>query len=72
MKAIGTGAIIKLSTLIKSTEINDKSLIAIYDRTGKYLVRGAWYEDKILEFTERFGQAYKAGTGRNVTFKLCD
>lgn len=72
MKAIGTGAIIKLSTLIKSAEINDKSQIAIYDRSGKYLARGAWYEDKILEFTECFGLAYKTGTGRSVTFKLCN
>lgn len=70
MKMIGSGELIKLASLIQSEEINDKSQIAVYDKEGKFLARGAWYEDKILEFTERFGKAYKAGTGRTVTFRL--
>ena len=71
MKFIGTGAHLKLATLIRNQEITDKSIIAVYDKDGKFLARGAWYEDKILEYNERYGRAYRAGTGRTVTFQLC-
>lgn len=70
MTLFNTEGNIKLSTLLKSGQINDKSIITIYDHFGKYIARGAWYEDKVLEYSERYGKAYKSGTGRTVVFKL--
>lgn len=61
---------IRLSTLIKSGQINDSNIIQIFDRFGNFLVRGAWYEDSVLEYTERFGTARKPGTGLTINFRL--
>lgn len=63
-KYINTGKVIRLATLIKSGEINDKSIICIYDAEGKFLVQGAWYEDKVLEYSEKLGKASKRASGQ--------
>jgi hypothetical protein len=58
------------SLLLESNEINDKTMISIYDTDGSFLVRGHWYEDKVLTYSKCFGKAHKAGTGRSVMFRL--
>ena len=58
------------SLLLESNEINDKTTISIYDADGSFLVRGHWYEDKVLTYSKCFGKAHKAGTGRSVMFRL--
>lgn len=70
MTLFNTDGNIKLSTLIKSGQINDSSIIQIFDNFGNFLTRGAWYSDSVLEYTERFGKATKPGTGRTVNFRL--
>ena len=70
MKIINSDTPTKLATLIKSGEVDDKTRICIYDKDGKFLLRGAWYEDKVLEYSERFGEAHKAGTGHSMMFRL--
>ncbi len=60
---LNSGVTTRLAALIKSGEIDDRTLINIYDREGKFLLRGAWYEDKVLEYSERFGKATKRLSG---------
>ena len=70
MKLINTDTPVKLRSLIVSGDINDKTEIAIYDAEGKFICRGKWYEDKVLEYGERFGKAVKRGTGISIAFRL--
>ena len=70
MKYIKTETLIRLKELIVSGDIRDKTEIAIYDRDGKFLCRGKWYEDKVLEYGERYGKAHKRGTGISIAFRL--
>ena len=72
MKIINTEKPVKLYELIVSGDIHDKTKIAIYDPEGKYLYRGRWYEDKVLEYGECYGKAHKAGTGVSVMFRLVE
>ena len=58
------------SLLLESDAVNDKTLISIYDTDGSFLVRGHWYEDKVLTYSKCFGKAHKAGTGRSVMLRL--
>ena len=70
MEFINTDKICSLQELICSGDINDKTGIAIYSAEGKFLCRGKWYEDKVLEYSEQFGKAHKAGTGISIAFRL--
>ena len=70
MKIINSNAPTKLATLIKSGGVDDKTRICIYDKDSKFLLRGAWYEDKVLDYSERFGKASKAGTGHSMMLRL--
>ena len=60
---------VRLKELIVSGDIVDKTDIAIYDRQGKFLTRGKWYEDKVLDYTDRWGKA-KDSSGACVEFRL--
>ena len=70
MKLINTDTATQLRGLIVSGDINDKTEIAIYDDEGKFLVRGKWYEDKVLAYGVCWGKAHKAGTGVSIQFRL--
>ena len=70
MNLIGAGKICSLQDLILSDATNDKTQIAIYNAEGKFVTRGKWYSDQVLAYAERFGKAYKAGTGLTITFLL--
>lgn len=69
-KHINTGRIVKLSSLIKSGDITDDSIIQIFDKAGTFVTRGNWYQDNVLDQAERWGRASKAGTGHTVKFQL--
>ena len=69
-KHINTGRIVRLSSLIKSGDISDKSIIQIYDTEGKFITRGNWYQDNVLGWCDRFGKATKGGTGLTVKFQF--
>lgn len=70
MTLINTDKVCSLQELIMSDETNDKTQIAIYDTEGKFICRGEWFTDKVLNYAERFGKAHKAGTGHTVMFRL--
>lgn len=67
---INRGETISLATLILSGDIDESNVIAIYDEDGKFIAKGKWYEDNILEWSDYWGIATKAGTGLTITFKL--
>lgn len=67
---INSGKRIKLEQLYRSREINDKSIICVYDAEGKFLARGSWFEDRILQYSEEWGEATKSGTGRSLMFRM--
>lgn len=62
--------ITKLSDLIMSEEVSDRSIIHIYDTDGKFLAKGHWFQDQILDYAGRTGQATKPGTGLSINFRL--
>ncbi len=70
MKYINTGKPVELKTLISSGDINDRTMIQIFDCVGSFLVRGNWYQDQILERIDRIGVAKRPGTGITVNFEL--
>lgn len=69
-KFINTGKVVRLATLIKSGEVDDKTWICIYDKNGKFLLCGTWYEDKVLEYSELFGKATKRPSGFSVNHRV--
>lgn len=70
MKAINSDEIVTLAALIMSEEIEDRTLISVFDPEGKLLARGCWYEDKMLAYSERIGRARQADGSRIVSFQL--
>ena len=70
MKYINTESTCSLRSLIISGDITDKTQITIYSADGKFICRGQWYEDKILDYGEMIGRASKAGTGVSIAFRL--
>jgi len=70
MKIINSGNPTKLAALIKSGEVDDKTWICIYDKDGKFMVCGTWYEDKVLEYSELFGKATKRPSGFSVNHRV--
>lgn len=67
---VNTGIVIHLSQLMTSSDVTDQSIITIFDSDGKFLVKGNWYEDKILAYADRLGVARKAGSGLGISFNL--
>lgn len=70
MKHINTRVPVKLATLIVIGDIQDNSIVQIFDNTGSFLIKGRWYEDSVLSYADAVGIASKAGTGLTVSFKL--
>lgn len=62
--------ITKLSDLIMSEDVSDRSIIHIYDAEGKFLAKGHWFQDQILDYADYIGQATKPGTGLSINFRL--
>lgn len=58
MATIKSGDTVKLETLIRSGQVDDRTWITIYDKDKKFGVRGHWFEDKILEQGEKFGKVF--------------
>ena len=67
---IDTGKVVTLGELIVGGDIGDGELLEIFNENGDIIRRGCWYEDRILEFTNREGVAQRAGSG-NVQFCFC-
>lgn len=61
---------VRLSQLMMSEDISDRSVISIFDADGRCLAKGNWYEDRILKYSDSYGIAHKPGTGIGITFKL--
>lgn len=70
MKYINTGKPVELKTLIFSGDINDRTMVQIFDCAGSFLARGHWYQDQILRHIDRIGVAKRPGTGITVNFNL--
>lgn len=58
MTSIKSGDTVKLETLIRSGQVNDKTWITVYDKDQKFRARGHWFEDKVLEQGEKFGKVF--------------
>lgn len=56
-KIIGSGNVVRLRTLIASGEINDYTILEIYDPVGRLISRGHWYQDRVLDLKNIFGTA---------------
>ena len=69
-KYINTGKVVTLGKLIISGDIEDKSRVEVFRADGTFVCRGNWYQDQVLNFTERKGTATKAGTGLTVQFRF--
>lgn len=62
--------ITKLSDLILSEEVSDRTIIRIYDADGRFLAKGNWFHDQVLDYADYIGQATKPGTGLSINFRL--
>jgi hypothetical protein len=71
-KYINTGKIIKLGELITSGDIGDKNMVEVFNKDGKFICRGNWFQDQILDFINETGAATKAGTGLTVKFRFAN
>lgn len=70
---LNTGNVIKLETLVKSTDVTDETIIQIFDNDGNFVTKGNWFQDNILEYAAVKGVkgvANKPGTGHTVNFRM--
>ncbi len=67
---INTGNTIKLKALMVSSDITDTTIIQVFDQEGKFLTKGNWFQDHVLDYSDKYGVATKLGTGLTVNFKL--
>ncbi len=65
---INDGKLCKLSSLILSMDIDDDTVISVYDRDGRMIARGNWMEDHILDLTQMWGKA--TGDRDRVNFRM--
>lgn len=70
MKYINKNVPVTLGSLITCGDISDGAIIEIYDQNGALKARGSWFQDNILNFTDSWGTASKAGTGRTIRFNV--
>ncbi len=71
-RCINTGKPVTLRDLVFSGDVDGTEIIHVYDPDGKFLVKGEWYGDWILPYTERKGVVTKAGTGKSLSFRLTE
>lgn len=69
MEYINSTETVRLSRLILSGELNDSSMIQIFNANGNFICQGHWYDDSILKHRGILGKAYKSETGHIVKFK---
>ena len=69
-KYLNTNKKVALGDLIKSEDVTDQTIIQVFDTEGKFLTKGNWYQDSVLEYSEAKGIASKPGTGLTVNFRL--
>ena len=69
-KYLNTNKTVALGDLIKSEDVTDKTIIQVFDAEGKFMTKGNWYQDNLLEYSEAKGIARKPGTGLTVNFRL--
>lgn len=61
----------RLSALIKDGSITDETTIKVYNsQTGRCLAAGNWFQDWVLDYSEKFGHANSVGGGAIVRFWL--
>lgn len=69
-KYINTGKPTTLRDLVFSGDVDGTEIIHIYGSDGTLLVKGEWFRDQILPYTEREGLVRKVGSGRSISFRL--
>ena len=69
MRTIKTGDIVRLETLINSNKVNNETMINVFYNDGVNMDQGHWFEDIILEHSEKFGRvSFKPNN--NVVFNI--
>lgn len=71
-KYINSDQAVTLSDLVFSGDVDGSEIIHVYDPDGKFLVKGEWFGDWILPYTDRKGRVTKAGTGKSISFRLTE
>ena len=70
MQIINDGKIHKLMELLLSLEVDDHTVISVYDPDGRMIARGKWYEDHILELTDDRVLGRVTGDRERVNFRM--
>lgn len=71
-KVINTEQAVTLPDLVFSGDVDGTEIIHVYDPDGKLLVKGEWFSDWILPYTDRKGRVSKTGTGKSISFRLTE
>lgn len=64
---INDGQLHKLTAVILCPDIDDHTVISVYDSDGRMVARGNWMEDHILAHTDKWGKA--TGDRERVNFR---
>ena len=67
---INTGKVAKLSDVVMSGDVGDRDIVKVYDAEGKFITKGNWFQDHVLDWAGFYGIASKAGSGLTVSFQL--
>ena len=65
---INDNKIHRLSELILSMDIDNHTVISVYDSDSHMIARGNWFEDHILDMTQVWGKA--TGDREQVNFRM--
>lgn len=65
---IGDGKPHKLLELFVSSDIDNETVISVYDGSGQMIARGLWFEDHMLELDKLYGTA--TGDRERIDFRL--
>lgn len=69
-KYINTGKAVVLKDFLVSIDITSRSLIAIYDADGKFILRRSFADADLVDWYECQGTATKACIGCTIKFRL--
>ena len=70
MKYINTNIPVRLRTLIASGDLQDYSMVSVYDRNDFLLNREVWFHDAILMWRDELGIATQQSPKAIIKFTL--
>lgn len=70
MKYINTNMPVRLRTLIASGDLQDYSMVSVYDRNDFLLNREVWFHDTILMWRDELGIATQQSPKAIIKFTL--